>query len=106
MGPTPRAIDAKGKKSTVMRRVRREEAGPLGKRISRAVGIDRSPKHTPEDTRRATQARREAVRGYEGRKEQEAAKRAAERAREAQRAKQRAEEARKAQEALEATQRA
>ena len=106
VGPTPRAIDAKGKKSTVMRRVRREEAGPLGKRISRAVGIDRSPKHTPEDTRRATQARREAVRGYEGRKEQEAAKRAAERAREAQRAKQRAEEARKAQEALEATQRA
>ena len=46
------------------------------------------------------------MRGYEGRKEQEAAKRAAERAREAQRAKQRAEEARKAQEALEATQRA
>ena len=48
VGPTPRAIDAKGKKSTVMRRVRREEAGPLGKRISRP-GIDRSPS-TPQKT--------------------------------------------------------
>lgn len=99
VGPTPRAIEAKGKKSTVMRRVRKEETGPLGKRISRAVGIDRSPKHTPEDTRRATQARREAVKGYEARKEQEATQRAAERAR-------KATEVRKAQEALEAAQRA
>ena len=78
-GPAPRAIEAKGKRSTVMQRVRREEAGPLGKRIARAMGLDRNPTHTPEDTRRATQARREAVKSYEAqRREAEAQRRAQE----------------------------
>lgn len=104
-GPAPRAIEAKGKRSTVMRRVRREEAGPLGKRISRAVGIDRSPKHTPKDTRRATQARREAVKGYEVRREAEAQRRAQEAA-QRRLEDQRAEEQQRAQEAREAALRA
>ena len=104
-GPAPRSIEAKGKRSTVMRRVRREEAGPLGKRISRAVGIDRSPQYGPEDTRRATEARREAVSSYEARKAAEAQKRAQEAAQRRLEA-QKAEEWQRAQEAREAALRA
>ena len=105
VGPTPRAIEAKGKKSTVMRRVRKEEAGPLSKRIARTFSGDRSPKYTPEDTRRATEARRAAESAYKAQRAAEAEKRAQEAAQRRLEA-QRAEEARQAKEAAEAAQRA
>jgi len=103
-GPAPHAIEAKGKKSTVMRRVRREEAGPIGKRLLRSVGIGTTQKLGPEDTRRAAEARRAAMRDHVAHEAAEA-RRAAEKAAQRRLEAKRAEDARRAQEAREAAQR-
>lgn len=104
VGPTPRAIEAKGKRSTVMRRVRKEERGTPVERLRGALK-SKAPQHTPEDSRRASEARRAAVRAYEAQREAETRKRAQEGAQRRLEA-QRAEDQRKAQEAREAALRA
>jgi hypothetical protein len=82
-GPAARQIEDKGRKSVKLTRIRRQTAEPrrpadlLPGRLSRALGIPERPSHpTPEDTRRATEARRAAERAHEQARRQEAIQRA------------------------------
>lgn len=65
-GPIPRAIEARGKRSSVLRRIRRFEQGGVVERL-RGLFRPRMTPETPQSTRSATEALTAALRAFQRR---------------------------------------